>query len=157
MNIFKEMGIREGSDRLNEEVLYNVARVYSIVDKEISDLLAKYDLSPAKFNILMMVKHVGKENGIQQNELSKLLLVTTSNITRMIDKLEKSKYVDRIPRKGDRRVNLLKITKKGSDLLDRIWPEYETVVSNFVGKGLNNTEKYQINQLLEKVIEGARQ
>ncbi len=111
MSIFRELGIREGKDRINEEVIYNIAKAYTVIDGVISGFLSKYDLSPAKFNILLMVKHVGKNNGLSQNEISKLLLVTTSNITRMIDKLEQDKYVERVSQKGDRRVNLIKITK----------------------------------------------
>ncbi|MBF0252294.1 MAG: hypothetical protein HQL29_00615 [Candidatus Omnitrophica bacterium] len=60
MSILREMGMREGKDRINEEVVYNIAKVYSVVDKTITDVLAKYDLSLAKFNILLGVKHVGK-------------------------------------------------------------------------------------------------
>lgn len=156
MNIFKKIGISDGSDRLNEEVIYNIAQAYSIVDRTMSVLLAKHGLNPAKFNILMMVKHVGKEKGIPQNALSKLLLVTTSNITRMIDKLEKSKYVVRVPLEGDRRVHLLRITAKGSGLLDAVWPEYKIVVDDLVAKGLNGRECGQVSMLLEKLVNGNR-
>lgn len=156
MNIFKEMGIYDGSDRVNEEVLYNVARAYSVIDKAMSKLLVGFDLSPAKFNILMMVKHVGKEIGISQKELSRLVLVTTSNITRMIDKLEKDKYVDRIPQIGDRRVNLLRITKKGADLLDEVWPRYDALVRDLTDNKLSGPDKRRINRLLEQFITGIK-
>ena len=97
-----------------------------------------------------MVKRVGKDKGISQNEISKLLLVTTSNITRMIDKLEKDKYVERISQKGDRRVNLIKITKKGSELLDTIWPGYKSMVDKLIEPTLLSSEKNQINKMLTK-------
>ena len=150
MSIFRELGIREGKDRLNEEVIYNIARAYTIIDNVISGFLSKYDLSPAKFNILLMVKHVGLDKGISQNEISKLLLVTTSNITRMIDKLEKDKYVERVSQKGDRRVNLIRITKKGSELLDAIWPGYKSMIDKLIGPTLLSSEKNQINKMLTK-------
>jgi DNA-binding MarR family transcriptional regulator len=99
---------------------------------------------------MLAVKHVGKEKGIAQNAISKLLLVTTSNMTRMIDKLEKDGYVERVHQVGDRRVNLIKITKKGSDLLDAIWPHYKEKIDKPVGATLTNSEKVQMNKLLEK-------
>src|SRR3989338_7683420 len=116
MNIFHELGIQSGEDRINEEVIYNIARVYTTINNALSFFLAAYKMSPAKFNILLMVKHVGRDKGMAQNEISKLLLVTTSNITRMIDKLQKEGYVERLAQEGDRRVHLIKITKRGSDL-----------------------------------------
>jgi len=112
--------------------------------------LAKYDLSSAKFNILLIVKHIGKEKGIAQNEISKQLLVTTSNITRMIDKLEKDKLVVRIALPGDRRVKLIQITKKGSDLLDKVWIPYKKTVDEMVGQAIIEKDKQQINAILEK-------
>ena len=148
MSIFRELGISEGKDRINEEVIYNIARAYTVIDNVISGFLSRYGLSPAKFNILLMVKHVGKDKGISQNEISKLLIVTTSNITHMIDKLENDKYVDRISQKGDRRVNLIKITKKGSGLLDVIWPSYKSMIDKLIGPVISNSEKDQINKAL---------
>ena len=150
MSIFRELGMREGKDRINEEVVYNIARAYTLIENHVTQFLAAYNLSPAKFNILLAAKHVGKEKGVPQNAISKLLLVTTSNITRMIDKLEKDEYVKRLNQKGDRRVNLIKITKKGSDLLDAIWPHYKEKVDKSVGSILSNPEKVQMNKLLEK-------
>jgi len=150
MSIFRELGIRGSKDRINEEVIYNIAKAYTLIDNVISGFLSKYDLSPAKFNILLMVKHVGEDKGLSQNEISKLLLVTTSNITRMIDKLENDKYVERVSQKGDRRVNLIKITKKGSDLLDAIWPNYKSMVDKLIGPTLLSSEKNQINKMLTK-------
>lgn len=150
MSIFRELGIREGKDRVNEEVIYNIAKAYTVIDGVISGFLSKYDLSPAKFNILLIVKHVGKDKSISQNEISELLLVTTSNITRMIDKLENDKYVERVSQKGDRRVNLIKITKKGSDLLDQIWPHYKGRIDNLISSDFANSDKKKVNELLEK-------
>jgi len=152
MNIFHELGIRESKDRINEEVMYNIARAYTLIDSYINNFLEAYNLSAAKFNILLMVKHVGKNQGIPQQELSKLLLVTTSNMTRMIDKLEKDEYVERAHQDGDRRVRLIKITKKGSDLLDAIWPHYKEKVDKLIESQFNKSDKTHLNKLLEKFI-----
>jgi len=151
MSYFKELGIRQGADRVNEEVIYNIARAYSLIDRSVTSLLSGYDLSPAKFNILLVVKHLGGDKGIPQNGISAHLLVTTSNMTRMIDKLQKDKYVERAEQKGDRRVNLIKITKKGSDLLDDIWPHYKAKIDSVVSSVFSDTEKETINKLLEKL------
>ncbi len=150
MGIFRDLGIREGDDRRNEEVIYNIARAYTIIDNHISRFLSTYNMSPAKFNILLAAKHIGKDGGIPQNEISKALLVTTSNMTRMIDKLEHDEYVERIAREGDRRVNLIRITKKGSDLLSAIWPHYKDRVDRLIGSFVPNKEKKGLNSILEK-------
>ena len=151
MSIFRELGVREGKDRRNEEVIYSVARAYMVLDQKITQILAKDNLSPAKFNILLMVKHVGREKGIAQNKLSRQLLVTTSNITRMVDKLEKKGYVKRLAQKGDRRVNLIKITEQGSKLLDDVWPNYKETVDKMMNNYFMDKEKQMLSELLQRV------
>jgi DNA-binding MarR family transcriptional regulator len=116
----------------------------------VAKFLTTYNLSPGKFNIMLAAKHAGKEKGIAQNAISKLLLVTTSNMTRMLDKLEKDGYVQRIDQAGDRRVHLIKITKKGSDLLDAIWPHYKEEIDKMISSMFEKSEKSQLNKLLEK-------
>ena len=132
MSIFRELGIRDGKDRLKEELLYNLGYCYVTLEKKISEILAPYDLSPVKMNALLIIKHVGKEKGLSQSELSKKMIVTAGNITRLIDRLQNEKLVERSPLKEDRRVNLLRITSKGSDLLDKAWPVYKRKVDQIV-------------------------
>ncbi len=148
MSILKELCVCESKDRVNEEIVYTIALAYAFLERVISRFLSKYKLTAAKFNILLMVKHKGKDEGIPQNEISKLLLVTTSNITRMVDKLEMDEYVLRISKKGDRRVNLIKITPKGSDLLDEIWPAYKSIIDKLVDSHFSESEKKTVKNLL---------
>jgi len=152
MNIFQELGL-EQRDALNEEIAYNIASTYNIISGAVNAYLSKFGLSASKFNIMMVVKHIGKDNGLPQNEISRRLLVTTSNMTRMVDKLEKDGYVQRLMQEGDRRVKLIKITKKGSLMLDKIWPGYTEKMNDLMGPGLSNRDKKKINELLEKLKE----
>lgn len=117
-------GVSKGEGKYHEEIIYSVALLYNIVSGDISNYLKEYDLTIGKLNILIAIKHHGGNDGIRQVEVSKHLIVTPSNMTKMIDKLEVDKLVTRSALKGDRRVNIVKITKKGSDLLDRIWEGY---------------------------------
>jgi DNA-binding MarR family transcriptional regulator len=136
---------------MNEEVIYSIARAYSFIDQDISHFLTQHNLTPAKFNILLTVKHEGKDKGIAQNKISRLLLVTISNISRMIDKLEKDGYVQRLAKAGDRRVNLIMITRNGSVLLDEIWPYYTERVNNLVSSHFSDLEKQKIINLLQRL------
>jgi len=151
MNIFRELGVREGKDRINEEVVYTIARSYVFLNQVISRFLAQYNLSPAKLNILLVVKYKGNGKGLSQNEISKLLLVTTSNITRMVDKLERDNYVQRLAKKGDRRVHLIRITKKGAELVDEIWPHYKRLIDELIDSQFSDQEKVTVARLLDKL------
>jgi DNA-binding MarR family transcriptional regulator len=53
---------------------------------------------------------------------------------------------------GDRRVNITKITKKGSDLLDKLWPGYAEVLKKQM-PGLSKEKQKVIAELLVEWFE----
>lgn len=153
MNIFQKLGLPIDKSRRNEEIIYNIARTYLLIHKSLSEYLLKYNLNLAKFNILLIVKHIGKNPGISQGAISKFLLVTDSNMTRMIDKLENEQYLERIAKSGDRRTNLVRITEKGAKLLDTVWPGYVKAIDSIVGAGISDDIKETLNKSLALIQE----
>ena len=147
MKDLRDFGIDVGKGNYHEEAIYSLALIYNIINNEVSACLKDFDLTPAKFNVLMAVKHQGGVQGISQVEISKRLIVTASNMTRLLDKLEKEKLVDRFAQEGDRRVNIIKITEKGSKLLDAAWPGYVARLKAIINK-LNLGDQKAICQLL---------
>lgn len=131
--MIKRLGMEAGKENISETAVYGLACAYALVEKKIADYLRQFNLSPAKFNSLMVIKHIGKEKGLSQAEIGRRLIVTDSNMTRLLDKLEKEGFIERLSQKGDRRVNLIKISKKGSELLDRVWPGYYKKISGISG------------------------
>ena len=124
MSIFEEMGfpaIDSKDALLSEQVAYNIAMAYSLLAKKIAKEYQQFGLTPAKINVLMILRHIGKEDGLQQNDISAKLIVTGSNTTGLIDRLESEGLVERFKIK-DRRVNKVRITKKGIDLVEKVWP-----------------------------------
>ena len=100
----------QGDDEYSK-VIYSLSILWNKISMSLDSVLSKANLNISKFNILMIIKHIGKDNGIQQNEISKRLLVTPSNITKMLDKLEKDSLITRNVQKDDKRIKLIKITK----------------------------------------------
>ena len=136
-----EFYFKNGSE--NRKVLYSMTILWNKISTRMDAVLSEFKLNVSKFNILMIIKHIGKEDGIQQNEISKRLLVTPSNITKLLDKLENDGMITRNSKKEDRRVKLIKITKSASKLLDEVWPVYT--------KDVNNIEKY-LNKWINNFI-----
>ena len=132
MSIFSELGIRDGKDRAKEELLYNLAACYALLERKITQFLAPCGLSPVKMNALLMIKHIGGREGLPQVDIGTRMIVSAGNITRLIDRLEKEKLVERVSKSGDKRVKIIRITKKASDLLDRVWPVYKKQVEKII-------------------------
>jgi DNA-binding MarR family transcriptional regulator len=149
MSILERFCINTGKENFRETAVYALACAYSHIEKEISDYLRPYNLTPAKFNAMMVIKHAGKEFGLSQIDIGRRLIVTASNMTRLLDKLEKEGYIERFSREGDRRVNLIKISKKGSDILNRVWPGYHGKILD-IANSMDKEDLKEISQLLVK-------
>lgn len=143
MKEFLRFGIDVEKDGIESAAVYATACLYSAVEKRIVEYLKPYQLSPSQFNALMIVKHMGKESGLFQAEISDKLILSPSNMTRLLDKLGREKLIERVPSSEDRRINYIKITAKGSTLLDNIWPGYIEQL-----KSLTNTmDSQELNML----------
>lgn len=134
MKTLEAFGVKEGRGRYEEATVYRLALIYNLIYNELSSYFEQYHLSLGKFNILMVVKHQGREKGIPQVEISRHLIVTPSNMTRLIDKLEKDGLVVRSALEGDRRVRITRITEKGSALLDQLWEGYSQRLAAFMSQ-----------------------
>ncbi len=147
MEFLKAFGIQDSKDKHHKQIIYGLALIYNLIYDAMANFFQEYDLTPGKFNILMVIKHQGKDQGIAQVEIGKHLILTPSNMTKLIDKLEKEGLVERSALKGDRRVNLTKITKKGSDLLERVWEAYNKKLLALTAS-LNKEEQKALAKLL---------
>lgn len=116
----------------NSKLIYTIGLLWGKISSKLDEVLVPKGLNIAKFNILMIIKHVGGYDGIQQNCISKKLLVTASNITKLLDRLEKDGLVTRNSKKDDKRVKLIRITDFGSRLLDDIWADYKKEISKIM-------------------------
>lgn len=149
MDQFKRFGVDTDNDNFMQSSIYGIACVYSVIEREIENTLKKFNFSTSKFNILMVIKHHAGENGISQIEIGKRLVVTASNMTKQLDKLHAEGLIERTAQKGDRRVNLIKITQQGSDLLDTIWPKYFEKIQELANM-IDDKERQQLSETLAK-------
>jgi len=152
MDYLKSFGIKKDKDVYKKEMIYGVLLINNIITKIASDFFSNYKLTAPTFNVLMVIKHAGGKSGISQADISKRLILTPSNMTRILDRLEKRGLIKRISHKTDRRVNVIKVTKKASNLLDKIWPAYTEKIK-YVANHMSKNEQKTIAKILLKWFE----
>ena len=155
MGVLEGLGVETGKGKYYEEAIYSLALIYNVITDEMTTYLKNYNLTPGKFNILVTIKHQGGKEGISQVEVSKRLIVTPSNMTKLIDKLEKGGLVTRSALAGDRRVNVMKVTAKGSRLLDEAWEGYTARLKNFMSS-VDHHQQKALSVLLVNWLEKIR-
>ena len=135
--------------RPSAEVFNAISCIFSLIERRSEEYFKPFNLSPVKFNTLILIKYLGKEIGLSQNDICHHLIVTPSNITRLLDRLISDKYVTRQTDPNDRRGNLIKITKKGSNVLDKVFQGYGEMIQQTVYL-LDRPEVEQLSTLLLK-------
>ncbi|MDM5250491.1 MULTISPECIES: MarR family transcriptional regulator [unclassified Lysinibacillus] len=114
-------------DNRNLKAFTVLFRAYqSIQDATKKDLL-QYDLNQTEFSVLEFLYHHG-EQPIQM--IGKRILIASSSITYVIDKLEQKGFVYRHACPNDRRVTYVLLTSEGKTLMEEIFPKHEQKIND---------------------------
>ena len=121
-----------------------LARVFQKVERYSSEHLREWDLNVAQFDVLACV---GAREGMMQQELADLLLVTKGNVCQLLDKMEGRGWISRRQRG---RTNRLFLTDAGRRLFDEVVPAHEAlIVRRF--SALSEGERVRLHELLRKL------
>jgi MarR family 2-MHQ and catechol resistance regulon transcriptional repressor len=100
---------------------------FSLVShKKLEGDLEKLDLTPPQFYVLATIGYAG---GLPFGEIGAKMMVTVSNLTGIVDRLEEKRLVARKRDDKDRRVVHVVLTEKGSKLYKSTIPLFEKSVS----------------------------
>ena len=94
------------------DTVWNASRVF----------FERWDLSPSQFNVLNLLRL--NRTGLSQSDLSRQLIMHRSNLTGLVDRLEKRRLVARREVRADRRAYRVVLTRSGTRLLSYILPRY---------------------------------
>jgi len=126
----EQYGIYEWKGRKYESISYVFALVYNLTMKEVNQYLGTYDLNATKYNVLFALKNQNHGKGLSQVRLAAHLIVTPGNITKMLDSLANAGLVTRVVNPSSRRENIIKITKRGLEVIEEVWPGYDRLLAD---------------------------
>lgn len=136
-----------------QELLLNLGYVYTRVSRLmgssplLGEALRNNGLTVALFNAMAFVKYSRDGGELSQRDLGRKLVVSGANVTGLVDKLEKKKLVVRTKHATDRRKWIIRLTRRGDDLLTRILPSY-TVSMKKLTDGLGPATIRRLDSML---------
>ena len=116
-------------------------------------LQQEHALTESQFGVLEALWHLGP---MPQARLCEKLLVSGSNLTTVIDKLEKRALVRRAPNPEDRRAYQVTLTAPGRALIAAAFPAHAARVAALLG-ALTQEEQRALARLCRKLGLAARQ
>jgi DNA-binding MarR family transcriptional regulator len=129
-----------------------ILRLAHRLDDALAAGLADYGLQPGWFDLLAALRRSGTPYELNPTQLIEATLLSSSGMTKRLDRLEEAGLVARRPDPDDRRGTLVRLTRKGRALVDRA---LETHVSNDAAllAGLSRAERRQLDALLRRLLE----
>ena len=104
---------------VSSSVGFLLAKAYQRACAIYKEQFDKYDLTPQQFGLL---RFLWEEDGITQVELSNRSQIDRTTIGGLIDRLEQSGLLKRLPHPDDRRAYKISLTKEGSRLEKELAP-----------------------------------
>jgi MarR family 2-MHQ and catechol resistance regulon transcriptional repressor len=111
----------------------------------------KWDLGPSQFNVLNLLYQ--SPEGLSQMDLSRELIMHRSNVTGLVDRLEKRGLVAR-KEGADRRTYRVVLTRAGREVMQEVLPRYYEGAVN-VWEGLSEQRAEEVIRELESVARNA--
>jgi DNA-binding MarR family transcriptional regulator len=116
---------------------------------------AEHKLAPAEFEVLVRIARTPGQ-ALRMTDLAAQTLLTTSGITRVVDRLEREGLVERRPCPTDRRGSLAAITDAGRDRLDAVLPGHLELVEKWFTSQLSPADMDALLASLRIIRDGVR-
>jgi DNA-binding MarR family transcriptional regulator len=117
----------KAAERRDYTLVHAVLSTADAFLRESQRLFRPLGLSGAQFNVLNLLADA--EDGVSQRELGDRLLVDRSNVTGLLDRMEKAGWVRRADHPADRRIYLVTLTPAGRALWAKANAVYLDVVA----------------------------
>ena len=121
---------------------------------ETSAVLEDHGLGPTQYGLLRILRKAGAR-GATHGELTRRMIVGVPDVTRMVDRMKSSGWVERERDPEDRRRVLHRITPAGRALLERVEPRL-TEVHDWIESAVGEEERALLVDLCGWVIEIVR-
>ena len=142
---------KPGNDVAKRQLARAAYEFHTAVERALSDVLDELGLTIALADALwQMDPELGP---LSRRELAERLRCHPSNVTFLIDRLERRGLVARAPGKGDRRVKALQLTPRGIEARDRL---IATLGDSKLFGGLSPGDQQELARLLMRRVDQVR-
>ncbi|GAJ98014.1 LOW QUALITY PROTEIN: transcriptional regulator, MarR family [Geomicrobium sp. JCM 19055] len=124
-----------------------MTRSLESVKRNVEHDIRSHGLNPTEFAVIELLYNKGDQ---PVQKIGEKVLIASSSITYVVDKLEKKRLHATKPCPNDRRITFVSITEKGRSFMDEIFPSHVEAIESIM-EGLDSEEKEQAIDLLKKL------
>jgi DNA-binding MarR family transcriptional regulator len=124
-------------------------RLADVLNVELRKVFAEQGLGDGDFDVLVTLRRHGTPYELTPGELGASTMVTSSAVTKRIDRLERAGLVSRTVSEHDARSRRIRLTDAGFALVDRLMADHVANEARLVA-GLTADERAQLASLLRR-------
>ena len=129
---------------------------HAVLLEQIEAGLAAAQLPPLAWYDVLWGLEQTPERRLRMSELADKVVLSRSNLTRLVDRLEEAGLVARERSAEDRRGAYAVLTEQGRDLRRRMWPPYQAAIRELFESRLSETEADLMATILRRLLDAAR-
>lgn len=127
-------------------------RVFAAIESD----LAAADLPSLSWYDALYELYLAPGRRLRMSELAQSALLTRSGLTRLVDKLEKARLIERKACPTDGRVQHAELTEKGIEMLRKIWPIYRAGIAKYFAAHVREPEARQLAAVFSRIVDAAQ-
>lgn len=128
-----------------KDIIYSIRRLMQAGELYTKELNKIYNISSAQLNCLLTLHEYGP---LSPSQIAKYIMVNSSTVTGIIDRLEQKGLVKRLRISQDRRIITIELTKNGKVLAENAPPPIQWKLMD----GLNNSTEKDLKQISRTLI-----
>jgi DNA-binding MarR family transcriptional regulator len=132
---------------LDRHVFFWLTQVIGVRDRELAQGLRDFGLRVPEWRALAAMyarKHC------TMSELAELATIDRTTLTRTVDRMQNSGWLERLADEEDMRVTRLALTATGRKMFERIWPEVQRL-NELALEGLPKSDIQSLQRILERM------
>lgn len=129
------------------KILIGLHKNVKELDRRTLDIARSYGLSFSQF---MVLEALYSKGNLSIGEVREAILSSVGTISLVVKNLEKMGYVKRKTDENDKRVSILFLTNEGRAVIEKVIPENETMIYDYM-KDLSEEETKTLLSLLKKL------
>ncbi|MFI1773641.1 MarR family winged helix-turn-helix transcriptional regulator [Thalassobellus citreus] len=134
------------------DLIHNVLELAKNINKQQEILLKEFNISHEQLNILIILFYDSCKSSLSLLEIQERMILSTTNTSRLVDKLKEKKLATRKTDSKNRRKVKIQITKKGETLVIQATKKIKDY-SKKVNLKISDNESFELSKKIVEINE----
>ena len=151
------MSTNSALDPLRNSAWRSLLTVHTRLLDRIAEKLTQADLPPLEWYDVVLTLKEAPDNCLRLSELAEKILLSRSNLTRLVDRLEKADLLYRKSCPSDRRGTYAVLTEAGLAMQQKMWVVYAEGISEYFASHISDDEARTLQQICDRLLSNSAQ